>query len=243
MTPTASGPWTFTQIYAFQNGRDGTDPQAIAIDAAGNIDGTSYIGLFHHGLVFQLKRAAGGTYSFNTLHKFPNQGGSDGEYPQGKIVLDPQGNLYGTASFGGSKLYGIVYQLVPGADGTWTENILHNFANGSDGATPYNGVTLDRQGNLFGSTYYGGGLGQCADRSQTCGTVFKLAPDGQGGWTETILHAFAGFKHDGSYANSAPILDPAGVLYGTTAYGGGAGDCRTDPTFNSYCGIVYSLQP
>ncbi len=153
------------------------------------------------------------------LHAFDR---SDGDNPEGALVEDSVGNLYGTTVSGGSG-GGTVFKLAP--DGT--ESVLHSFTGGSDGSEPV-GLIMDEAGNLYGTTRYGGSAG-C--EGSGCGTVFKLAPDG----TETVLYAFAG-ENDGTFPNSGVIEDKAGNLYGTTDEGGNTG-CGYG------CGTVFKLAP
>ena len=99
---------------------------------------------------------------------------------------------------------------VPADDG---ERILYSFAGGtSDGSEPLSGLLLDAAANFYGTTFHGG--------NYNTGTVFELQPDGNGGWTETVLHRFAPHNGDGYSAESVLTLDAAGNLYGTTAGGG-----------------------
>ncbi len=94
----------------------------------------------------------------------------------------------------------------------WTEKLLHNFGNGTDGASPYAGLIFDAAGNLYGTTSVGGTHGR--------GTVFELTPQAGGGWTENVLHSFS-IPTDGYYPQAGLIFDAAGNLYGTTRNGGG----------------------
>src|ERR1035441_2292976 len=97
------------------------------------------------------------------------------------MLFDNAGNLYGTASGGGSNGYGVAFKLTP--DGaTWTETVLYNFAGGTDGANPQNGLIVDSAGNFYGTTQAGGAYGG--------GTVFELSPSG-GGWTEQVIYSIA----------------------------------------------------
>ena len=105
-------------------------------------------------------------------------GGADGEYLDTDLVMDNAGDLYGTTVQGGSGS-GTVFQLAPSASG-WTHTVLYPFTGGADGAEPYKGVTLDAQGNLYGTTVAGGG-GPC---ESGCGVVFKLT-NSSGVWTES----------------------------------------------------------
>jgi uncharacterized repeat protein (TIGR03803 family) len=110
---------------------------------------------------------------YKTLYKF--SGGKDGKFPQASLIFDQAGNLYGTTAGGGAHQWGIVFQLVPNLDGSWKENVLHQFTGGEDGANPQSSVIFDQAGNLYGTTTQGG----------TC--VFKngcggLQTDAEGGW-------------------------------------------------------------
>jgi uncharacterized repeat protein (TIGR03803 family) len=165
------------------------------------------------------------------LHTFT--GGSDGANPNGALIADTAGNLYGNTTYGGDGGScshfggcGVVFKLSP--DGT--ETVLHTFTGGSDGANPIAGLIADRAGNLYGTTFFGGGRGSCY---RGCGVVFKLSPDG----AETVLHTFTGGS-DGSSPEAPLIADSAGNLYGTTDYGGGI--C-SGPFAG--CGVVFKLSP
>jgi uncharacterized repeat protein (TIGR03803 family) len=151
------------------------------------------------------------------LYSFSDNG-TDGQYPDGDLVFDASGNLYGTTSLGvhgcaqGQPGCGTVFELAPRADGGWTENVLHTFKGGSnDGYDPHAGMTFDAFGNLYGTTQLGGAYAE--------GTVFQLASVSGGIWTETILHSF-GNGTDGRQPLAALIFDASGNLYGTTASGG-----------------------
>jgi uncharacterized repeat protein (TIGR03803 family) len=148
------------------------------------------------------------------LHSFSGFPG-DGASPQAGLIRDSAGNLYGTSTYGGSADLGTVFKIAA-AGGTIT--VLHNFGDpavANDGVAPYGGLVLDSAGNLYGTTFGG-------NDSSYAGTVFKLNTSGH---NYTVLHTFS----DGTVANDgvAPygglILDSAGNLYGTTAYGGSAG--------------------
>jgi len=167
------------------------------------------------------------------------QGGSDGGGPTGGLIWDKAGNLYGTTRYGGNLTCGVqygcgtVFELKHTKNG-WQEEVLYSFAGGSDGATPYAGLTMDRKGQLYGTTISGGGNG-C--RGLGCGMVFRLAHASNGAWRETVLHRFNKFK-EGQNPYAGVILDPHGNLYGIT-YGGGqrAGGCDVG------CGVVFQLTP
>jgi len=211
--------------YRFQGGSDGVLPwSALIADGAGNMYGTTVYGgqtgcygLQGCGTVFKL--APDGTET--VLHAFSF---SDGALPNGALLADRAGNLFGTTFIDGAGVVGTVFKLAP--DGTFT--VLHAFQRGSDGAYPSGALIADGAGNLFGTTQQGGGSQYC---SLGCGTVFKLAPDG----TETVLYAFRAGS-DGWAPESDLIADASGNLYGTTTSGGG-GDCDFG------CGTVFKVAP
>ncbi len=148
-------------------------------------------------------------------------GGADGEYTDTELVMDSAGNLYGTSVQGGTNASGTVFQVTP--EGVHT--VLYNFTGGADGGEPYKGVTLDAEGNLYGTAVTGGG-GSCEGG---CGVVFKLTNSG-GVWTQTVIHAFTGA--DGSGPGSPVSVDKHGNVFGTTPTGGKYG-----------MGVIYVLQP
>jgi hypothetical protein len=190
-----------------------------------------------------------GTSSDTVLHVF--NGGSDGTIPAGGVVFDQAGNLYGTTYEGGASgcvplgECGILYQLVPTESGAWAENILHVFLGtpaNNDGATPGGGLLIDKAGNLYGLTAYGGS-GKCIllGNDGGCGTVFEMSPPAQPGgqWTETILYSFQG-GNDGFLALGDLTSDAEGNIYGATQYGGSAASCNG---FYTGCGTVFELSP
>lgn len=160
------------------------------------------------------------------IFAFPADG-AGGNSPNGGLISDAAGNLYGVTASGGAYQGGAVFKLSL-ENGAWTETVLYNFRGGlsHDGAGPASALLLDKAGNLYGTTAGGG--------ASNNGTVFKLAPDGRGGWTETILHAFNG--NDGSLPNLAPLVeDKGGNLYGVTQ-----GFCYRGTCEN---GTVFELSP
>jgi uncharacterized repeat protein (TIGR03803 family) len=201
----------FNVLYTFTGSGGGANSFAgLVQDANGNFYGTTIAGGSGTvGTVFKL--APNGTET--VLYNFTD--GTDGGGPYGKLVLDQQGNLYGTTYAGGFHTCncGVAFKIDPSGQ----ETVLHTFLGGDDGATPYSGLAFDKKGNLYGITNAGGGA--C-----NCGTVFKLAPDG----TATILHDFAGGS-DGAFPfyNSDLTVDKLGNLYGVTYQGGGSCNCGT----------------
>jgi hypothetical protein len=208
------GSWTEKVIHQFTGGDDGCLPMGgLVIDTAGNLYGTaSSCGAHNFGNVFELTPNQDGSWTEKVLHQFT--GVTDGSRPYAGLVFDPSDNLYGTTFRGGVTEDGTVFELIPNQDGSWTEKVLHNFCsvqNCDDGANPIAGVILDSAGNLYGTTWIGGnGLG---------GVAFKLAPNQDGSWAETVLHNFKG-RNDGLSVVSGLSLDPTGNLYGTMRYGG-----------------------
>jgi uncharacterized repeat protein (TIGR03803 family) len=162
--------------------------------------------------------------TLTTLYRFS---GPDGGGPYAGLVMDKQGNLYGTTLWGGSSNYGTVFQFSPAG----VETVLHNFTLVPDGGYPQGSLVLDAEQNLYGTTG-DGGASSCYFTTG-CGTVFKLTPNGE----ETILHTFYG-NFDGSYVAVGVIRDARGNLYGTTYYGGKPELCLHDG-----CGTVFKLTP
>ncbi len=246
LTATPAQGQTFKVIHTFTGHGDGGWPSSgLTMDRAGNLYGTASGGGTGSGVVFKLSYKGSG-WVLAPIYTFQGSvgGGSDGAYPAGRVIIGPDGALYGTTAYGGvaggcgGQGCGTVFKLAPGGNippnvsGGWTETILYRFTGGSDGAVPYLGdLIFDQAGNIFGTTT-SGGSGNCG--GVTCGVVFKLTPTG-GGWTETVLHAFTG-GNDGGQPYSGVIIDRSGNLYGTTFYGGPAGGCN-----GQGCGTVFQL--
>jgi uncharacterized repeat protein (TIGR03803 family) len=163
-------------------------------------------------------------WSETVIHPF--QGGSDGAAPvYGALLFDADGNLYGTTTAGGVYGHGTVYKLTHSQAG-WTGTVLYSFFGAGDGAQPWSSLIFDQQGNLYGTTRYGGDLSCGA--SQGCGTVFELSPSGSG-WSEKTLYTFEA-DEVGQNPTSALVFDGSGNLYGTAARG-------------TESGTVFELQP
>lgn len=224
LSPGATG-WTESVLYSFTGAGDGWQPGGnLAFDAAGNLYGGTGRGGSSAcangcGVIFELTPGSGG-WTFGVAYSFT--GGSDGAFPYSGVVLDGQGNIYGTAGGDGSAACpfgcGTVFELTPSGGG-WIFNLLHSF-DGSDGEYP-NAVVLDSKGNLYGTTSDGGGNGT-SNCSLGCGTVYKLAP-GSGGWTDTVLYRFSGGNDGGQPLAGVLVNAASDKLFGTT-YDGGTAD-------------------
>jgi len=143
-------------------------------------------------------------------------GDNDGEYTDTDLAIDSQGNLYGTSVLGGDFGGGTVFMVSPTENG-WTHTVLYSFTGGADGGEPYKGVTLDSQGNLYG-TAVTGGSGSCEGG---CGVAYKLSNTGSA-WTQTVIHAFTGGA-DGSGPGARLTVDRAGNVFGMAPTGGDFG--------------------
>jgi uncharacterized repeat protein (TIGR03803 family) len=218
-------------IYNFTTPSNGLYPGSKLLFSSGRLYGTTQQGgtgsCFNGGgcgVVFALSSNSGGTWTYHKLYAF--QDGVDAQSPVGNLVLDAAGNLYGAAEFGGANGFGAVYKLTPNAGGKWTESVIYSFGNTPDGSSPTAGLTSDAAGNLYGTTNQGG--------TANWGTVYKLTPNSDGSWSESVLHSFAG-SPDGIGPAAGVILDAAGSLYGTTEVGGSSN------IFGS--GTVFELSP
>jgi uncharacterized repeat protein (TIGR03803 family) len=224
LSPTSAGGFKETVLYSFKGGlTDGALPQGPLVrDSAGHLYGVTEAGGIDAtvctspnpgcGVVFKLTLTSTGRWAESVLHRFT---GTDGGNSFAGLVRDSKGNFYGATSVGGSKGLGTVYKLSPISTG-WKQTVLHSFTGGTDGAAPFmfeTALTLDSLGNIYGSTYQGGGAAASA------GIVFELIPQTSGAWTEKILYTFQGGA-DGSQPLCGVILDKSGNVYGTTLKGG-----------------------
>jgi len=170
--------------------------------------------------------------NLRTLYKFP--GGNRGGGPQTGVVSDSEGNLYGTTYYGGAYGWGTVFELKHSRNG-WTQEVVYNFEGSYDGFNPTGNLLIDKAGNLYGTTLYGGTGTGCQQGSYECGgTVFEMTRSDQG-WKHSVLHSFCSASGcDDGAAPCALSFDETGNLYGATGAGGGG--C---PTYG--CGTVYEL--
>jgi uncharacterized repeat protein (TIGR03803 family) len=212
---------TFTVLYSFTGGTDGAEPSGgLILDSVGDIYGTSEGTIAAKGSIFRLSTAG----KFTLLHNF-GEGGAGGAYPEAALIEDSGGNLYGTASAGGSAGQGTIFKLPK--KGKFA--VLYSFSGVLDGSDPVAPLILDPAGNLYGTTYLGGSPNCNAyGRDSSCGTVFKLDTKGH----RTILHRFTELRKDGDFPSAGLLRDAAGNLYSTTTVGGPAG-----------VGTVFELDP
>jgi len=261
-----------TVLHVFQGGSaDGILPAGgVVFDSAGNLYGATIYGGSGGsdciggscGTVYELTPPAqpGGAWVETILYNFTGVShNQDGELPNGGLVIDAAGNLYGVTAYGGTggcELFGgvdgcgTVFKLSPPSQpgGSWTKTTIYSFQGGLDGDLAMGSLTFDAAGNLYGATQYGGGFGTCnAPFYQNCGTIFELSPPKkQGGtWTERVLYSFKGGT-DGANPNGGLIFDKYGALYGTTYYGGGisrTGQTTCEGNAGTGCGTVFRLEP
>jgi uncharacterized repeat protein (TIGR03803 family) len=202
-------------LHTFSGPPDGAYPYSGVIrDEEGNLFGTAAgggTGALAAGTVYKLDRAGNET----VLHSFT--GGTDGNGPDGGLIRDKQGNLYGTTILGGDLSScggdgcGVVFKM----DRSGKETVLHNFA-GLDGAFPGASLVQDEEGTLYGTTNDGGAFGQ--------GVLFKLDPKGK----ETVLYSFTGGSDGGQ--PEGLMRDEDGSLYGVAQDAGAFGN-----------GVLYKL--
>ncbi len=169
LSPSAGGGWTESVVYSFGERGDGCNPQArVTLDASGNLYGTT-AGQCEgsaYGTVFELSPSSGG-YTEKIIHYFFNL--NSGATPEAPVVFDSAGNLYGTTYRGGAYGYGTIFKLAPNGSGGWVESPVHNFTGNADGANPLYGVIVGPNGDIFGTTPYGGN----AANSNGYGVVFE----------------------------------------------------------------------
>jgi uncharacterized repeat protein (TIGR03803 family) len=220
---TLGGAWTESLLYSFGAvSGDAVFPIGnLLFDRAGAIYGTTACCSMSLGTVFQLVQS-NGSWSENTLFSFAAD--ADGITPYG-LVFDSAGNLYGTTQSGGQNSnVGLVFEITPPAvpGDPWTETVLHTFLAGKDGGIPNAGLVLDKAGNLYGTTSFGG-----LNNKQTKfnGTVFEMSPPAVpgGDWTETALHDFGGSTYNDGSVPLGGLTFFQGKFYGTTSAGGSAG--------------------
>jgi len=245
LTLQSDGTWSKSTLYRFLGGTDGQNPSGVVSDGKGNLFGATFFGGTNAcssgigcGTVFELSLSTGGTWSESIIYRFA--GGSDPYGANASLILDSNGNLYGTSESGGgspncSVGCGAVFEVSPNG-GTWSETVLYAFTGGADGANPFAPVVLGKDGNLY-STAAGGGDLSCTPYNQPggCGVVFELQPNG-GQWSESVLYTFQGGS-DGAIPISSVVFDPQGDMLGATNIGGNGG------CYEAFgCGTVFALR-
>jgi len=214
-----NGSWSHTMLYQAQGDGDGEYAWGgIVFDRSGNIYGVfSANGPDGYGAVYKLAPAGSG-WNESTVHAFSYQG-DDGANPQGGLIADSSGNLYGSTvhSRNGG---GTVFELAT-SGGSWDMEFLAGLSGGID-LGPYDKLAMDAHGNLYGTTFAEGQYG--------LGSVFKLTPS-SGGWSYSSLHDFAGGS-DGANPMCSLVFDSEGNLYGTASGGGASGK-----------GVVFQIRP
>ena len=232
------GTWTETVLYSFQSGNDGYAPVGtLAVDENGNLYGATYYGggfgscnapfYQYCGTIFELSPPAqkAGQWSEQILYSFKGDSEydtTDGANPNGGLIFDSQGTLYGTTSFGGhaegckedaGRGCGTVFkvQRADPPSQAWVESVLYQFLASPDGAAPAPGLVVDQEGSLYGATAEGG--------SNEDGTIFELSAPVNGGlpWKETILW---NFDDSTGWQPEAGLTAKNNTLYGTTSIGG-----------------------
>jgi uncharacterized repeat protein (TIGR03803 family) len=210
--------WTKTTLHTFGHGADGAVPSGpLVFDKAGNLYGVTAVGgNAGGGTVFELKNTGNGRKE-DILFNFAAPAG--GYEPNGGLIFDSAGNLYGTTYYGGINVgqgCGTAFELTPTNGGAWNETVLYKFLCDAYGrANPQAGLVFDSAGNLYGTTSAGG--------STSSGTAFELKRSANGAWTYFIIYTFQGPPSDGYGSNSGLLFDSKGNLYGTTGAGGTGG--------------------
>jgi uncharacterized repeat protein (TIGR03803 family) len=225
--------WTLTIVYEYGALVD------VTLDGAGKLYAPTGTGAYDNGAVGELSPSPSG-WTYNALYSFCAQPNcSDGSTPSATFVFDARGNLYGTTLYGGnrpptckvdSEGCGVVFELTPNRDGTWSYHLIHAFASfANDAEVALGSLLVDRNGSLYGTAPLGGS-------NYNSGMVFKFTPSTTGtAWKESAVYTFPDCTQ-GCGPYNGVVSDKAGNLYGTTA--GGTPACG-----GFSCGIVYRLSP
>jgi uncharacterized repeat protein (TIGR03803 family) len=233
--------WSATALHNFTGGVDGAFVNSpLVMDTSGALYGTTQLGGNGAGVVYKLTPRGGNCnpdapdlWCEYVLYSFT--GGRDGGQPNGGVILDGSGGLYGAASAGGANNWGVAFRLSPPTPPStpWIETVLYNFTGGKDGASPLSPLTL-AGGALYGTTVIGNGTG-CGGNG--CGAVFQLRPPAAPTmqWSEATLYDFTGGL-DGGNSSGGVMFNALGfgfgaALYGVTSTGGVIGG-----------GTVFALQ-
>jgi uncharacterized repeat protein (TIGR03803 family) len=264
LAPLPAQAWTFKTIHTFCSMRfcgDGYQPVARpTLAPTGELYGTTTFSDTNGdlpGSVYRLAYdSAKSRWKLLTLYKFCEGGYPclDGAYPEGGVIVDTSGNLYGTTDSGGSKNAGVVFKLIPTSNPRkWLQKVLYNFGSmnsGADGGLPTGTLTYagassgqpyDGASPLYGATENGGTNGR--------GTVFEVIPNGDTA-TEQVLYSFCAQQNctDGQQPFGAVLLDGSGDIFGSTADGGkygfgvafqlnSTGDGWTETVLHDFCAL------
>jgi uncharacterized repeat protein (TIGR03803 family) len=230
--------WTEKVLHGFKGGTDGANPNGgLIFDSKGAIYGTTQFGGFEGGdcgaggcgTVFKLAppTAKGGAWSEELLDRF-DPGTSGAAEPEAGVTFGKNGNLYGTTFGGGDSGSGTIFELALGSNGKWTERVLYHFRYGDDGGHPQSSLVFDSKGDFYGTATGGGAVGN--------GTLFRLRLTGDS-WAFMTAYQFK-LSPDGAYPTGSLILDRSGNLYGITQYGGDGQTCGS-----YHCGTVFEALP
>lgn len=218
----SNGQWSESALYLFQTNTGNQPWSGVLLDSSGNAYGTTPAGGPNNtGTIYQLT-PSGDTWSEMDIYDFPNP--SNGSVPEGGLIADSSGNLYGTATGGSPGGAAAVFELTP-SGGSWNYQVIYTSANF---AGSWANLSIDAAGNLYGTTYQGG--------AHESGAVFTLTHTGNG-WSYSSLHDFTGGT-DGRYPVSNVAMDASGNLYGTAEPGG----TPSQPCPQG-CGVVWKITP
>lgn len=206
LTQHPNGKWSEQILHAFTDTGDGAFPQGNLVqDTVGNLYGTDGTGDWKPHGVFELAPSSGG-WNVSLIYTKGNNPG---------LLIDGAANLYGFMGPGG------IAELSPSSHG-WVYSDLYDFCQKScyDGSEPVAPLTWDANGNLYGTTLFGGNGGSKCPGSAGCGVAFQMTRNGDGTWTYHVLHRFAQFNRDGYYPYAGLVVDASGNAYGVTWAGG-----------------------
>lgn len=244
-----------TVLHSFDSNTGSVPFTGVTLDKKGNVYGTTAsggnltgnCGTNGCGVVYEIVHNSDGSWSDRTIYEFAG-GSADGAFPDGLLTVDSRGHIFGTTIYGGNGSCdqgeypgcGTVFELVHNSTGGWTESVLYHFQGGNDAAWPASRLTFDAQGNLYGTTQWGGSTNACVpyEAPTGCGTVYELSPNGSGGWTESVIYSFKGGM-DGLNPSSGVTFNTAkNILYGVT---GGGLPC-SQYLKGTDCGTVFKLR-
>jgi uncharacterized repeat protein (TIGR03803 family) len=203
-----------TILYEFkgQSNGDGASPHGrLAFDGNGNIFGTTQSGGTNGtGTVYEISPVRGGGWTETVIYNF-SAGGLDGADPSAGMTIAPDGTMFSTTPDGGAYGAGVIFGMQKTANG-WKQEVIHSINYPSDGGFPYEGLTRDAAGNLYGAAPSGGVGGN--------GVIYRLSFT-KGAWVDTVLYSFTGQNGDGSGLYWIDLIgDKSGNIYGATSFGG-----------------------